>query len=77
MASDMEIQLLQRLDKVSDQVGEVAVTVGKMDGVAELLRDHEARVKRLEKWQARLIGGYTAAGVLAGVGFQLVMNALK
>jgi len=72
-----EMQLLGRIDKVSEQVTEVAVNVAKLDGVAEILRDHEERTKKLEKWQARLIGGYTAAGILAGIGFQVLMNALK
>ena len=73
----MEMALLQRIEDVSDQVSEVAVAVAKLDGVPRLLRDHETRVKKLESWQARLIGAYMAGALLLGVAFQLVMQAVR
>ena len=76
MATDMEMQLLERINEVSDKVGDIAVQVGKLDGVADILSDHEVRVKKLESWQARLIGGYAAAAVLLGVAFQILLKAI-
>lgn len=76
MSPEMERMLLSRMDEVNDKVGKVAVQVAKLDGVADILKDHEQRMKKLESWQARLIGGYAAGAILLGIAFQVLMKAI-
>jgi hypothetical protein len=73
----MEMQLLRRVEEVDDKVSAIAVSVAKMEGVAEVIRDHETRMKRLESWQARLIGGYIVAAALIGVALQFAFKAMN
>lgn len=34
-----------------------------MDQVAEIAKDHETRLRGLEKWRWLVVGGFTALGV--------------
>jgi hypothetical protein len=72
----MELQLLRRLEEVDDKVSAIAVSVAKMEGVGDVIRDHEGRMKRLESWQARLIGGYVVIIALVGVAIQIAFKVL-
>jgi len=74
--TELEERLLNRLDAVADDVSLIAVAVGKLENVHSLVAEHELRLRSLEKWQARIIGGYMAAAVLAGIGFQLLVSRI-
>jgi len=74
--TEIEVALLQRIDAVNETVNRIAVAVAKLDGMPAVLQDHERRVKKLESWQARLIGGYAAGAVLLGVAFQVLLKAI-
>lgn len=72
--TSMEMQLLRRIEQVDDKVSDIAISVGKLEGLTEVIVDHEQRVKRLESWQSRLIGGYVVVIALIAFALQIAFN---
>lgn len=74
--SDFDTILMERIDQVSRDLGDIAVQVGKIDSITSMLKDHETRLKSVEAWQARLIGGYAVAMLVLGAAFHFATGLL-
>lgn len=71
-------QVMEELRQIRTRVDEVHedVTTIKAWRVEHRLDNYGKRIGKLETWSARLIGAYTAAAVVAGIGFQILLKAI-
>jgi predicted membrane protein len=69
-------KMYDKLEEVHSRVTEVALSVAKMEAVVLQSKDHEQRIKKVETWQARLIGAWTAGALILGIAFQVMWRTL-
>lgn len=51
-----EGRILDKLDRQSDQLSQMLVSLGVMQEVVKRIPDHEARIRGLERWRWTLVG---------------------
>lgn len=73
----MDLTLLSRIDQIADRIVVLSVEVSKVATFVENVHDHENRLKKIEVWQARLIGGYFAGATIIGIAFQFLLRLVS